>query len=206
MEKEIFVDIKGFEGLYQVSNFGNVKSLERKYIGGNGCVRVIKEHFLYKGINHKGYNTVTLCKGKHRKTALIHRLVAEAFLPNTDNLPQVDHIDGNKQSNIVKNLRWVDNKTNANNPNTKWKSHRKHSDKTKEKMSVSHKGKITKQCLDASHKSHQKPVAQYKDGRLIKTYDSLSEASTNVKCCITAISKAINNRGTCRGCTWEFIF
>ena len=71
------------------------------------------------GLNSWGYLQVNL--SETRKTVLVHRLVAEAFIPNPENKPCVDHIDGNRSNNRVENLRWVSHKENCNNPNTKYK-------------------------------------------------------------------------------------
>ena len=104
--KEVWKDIKGYEGLYQVSNMGKIKSL--KFSHGN------KEKIL-KGNKEKfGYLVVTLYKNKGRKNFKIHRLVAETFIPNPKNLPQVNHIDGNKQNNRIDNLEWCTAKENTN--------------------------------------------------------------------------------------------
>lgn len=105
--KEIWKPIKGYEGLYEVSNLGRVKALERK----KNCNRgygVIKEHFL-KPNNHGtcGYYRVPLTNREHiRKYYLVHRLVAENFIENPKNLPQINHKDGNKENNAVDNLEW----------------------------------------------------------------------------------------------------
>lgn len=86
--QEIWKDIKGYEGLYQVSNLANVKSLPRK--------RTIKnERLLNYTINNKGYKVITLCKNSKPKMFLIHRLVAMAFIPNLNNKPFVNHKDSN---------------------------------------------------------------------------------------------------------------
>lgn len=104
--KEIWKDIAGYEGLYQISSFGNVLSL--KYCGSN------KSHLLAPNPDHKGYLMVYLNKRGKRKTLKIHRLVASAFIPNTNNLPQVNHKDENKQNNCVENLEWCDGMYNVN--------------------------------------------------------------------------------------------
>lgn len=88
-------DIEGYEGLYQVSNLGRVKSLKPRYKN-----KII----LKQEINHFGY--LQICLSNPRKTHKVHRLVAQAFIPNPENKPQVNHIDGNKLNNKVENLEW----------------------------------------------------------------------------------------------------
>ena len=101
---EIWKDIKGYEGLYKVSNYGNVKSLNYNHTG--------KERLLKPKI--ETYYRITLSNYGVVKLYLIHRLVAEAFIPNPDNLPQVNHKDENKHNNHVYNLEWCTNKYNLN--------------------------------------------------------------------------------------------
>ena len=91
--KEIWRDIKGYEGLYQVSNWGKVR---------NG-----KGQIMFQEPNHKGYMRVRLVKSGNKKNKRVSRLVAEAFIPNPDNLPQVNHKDGNKMNNSFTNLEWI---------------------------------------------------------------------------------------------------
>ena len=202
--EEKWVDIKNYEGLYQVSNLGRVKSLERDYIAGNGGIRHIEEHYLLQTITKKGYLRVTLLKNGERSTKQVHRLVAEAFIPNPNNKPQVDHIDGNKQSNSANNLRWATNKENCNNPNTICKNGHPQTEEWKQRMSILRKGKApSKQCIKASQELHNKKVEQYKNGCLIKTYNSLTEASTYIGVTISAITNSIKRNGTCRGCVWK---
>jgi hypothetical protein len=95
--KEVWKNIVGYEGLYEVSNLGNVKSLN--------YLRTGQEKLLNLGINN-GYLNVQLCKNGEAKTFLIHRLVAEAFIPNPLGLPQVNHINEIRSDNRAENLEW----------------------------------------------------------------------------------------------------
>lgn len=104
---EEWTDIKGYEGLYQISNCGRVKSLPR-----NGTINA--ERILKSAINRGGYNTVILVKQGKYRTHFVHRLVAQAFIPNPDELPQINHKDENKLNNKVENLEWCTSKYNVN--------------------------------------------------------------------------------------------
>ena len=103
---EIWKDIKDYEGLYQVSNWGRVKSFDTYKKGKNGSIRFYKGKILKLKTNKDGYSQIGLWKNGKRKYFLVHRLVAEAFISNTDNLPCVNHKDENKQNNVVSNLEW----------------------------------------------------------------------------------------------------
>lgn len=109
--KEEFRNIVGYEGLYQVSNLGNIKSLERTKTN-HSKYQLVNGRILKSSINHKGYVYVILYKNNKQKGYLVHRLVAEAFIPNPENKPQVNHIDGNKLNNHVSNLEWVSQQEN----------------------------------------------------------------------------------------------
>ena len=96
--EEIWKDVVGYEGLYQVSNTGKVRSLSDRHY--------LKEKKLQK--NNCGYLTVLLSKNSKQTRRTVHRLVAEAFIPNVNALPQINHIDEDKRNNSVSNLEWCD--------------------------------------------------------------------------------------------------
>ncbi len=136
--EEIWKDIKDYEGLYQVSNIGRVRSLITNKVLKPSNIR---------------YSRVILYKNKEHTNFSVHRLVAEAFIPNPENKPEVDHINTITNDNRVENLKWVDRIENANNPLTI----KHHSEYTRN-------GKLSK-CL-----------LQYtKDGELICEWPSLME-------------------------------
>lgn len=95
-----------FKKYYEVSNLGRVKSLPRKMIMKNGRIKNVKERIKAHYIMNNGYHSVSLSENGTSKSYLIHRLVAEAFIPNPLNLPEVNHKDGNKNDNNVSNLEW----------------------------------------------------------------------------------------------------
>ena len=143
--KENWRTIDGYED-YQVSNFGRVKSLK------NG-----KEKILRPRVNGKGYLDVILCKDRKRKHMTVHRLVANAFLQNPDNLPVINHIDENKQNNFVSNLEWCTYSYNN--------SYNNRAKKIGEQLT---NGPLSKQ------------VGQFSlDGQLIKIWPSMMEAARN---------------------------
>ncbi len=109
-ESEIWKDVVGFEGLYKVSNKGNVRSVNRKDpLGRNRKGRMLKQ-----GYSSSGYLQVNMHKNGKMKNRTVHRLVAETFLPNPKDLPQVNHRDEDKCNNNVENLEWCDSKYNIN--------------------------------------------------------------------------------------------
>lgn len=98
---EIWKDIDGYEGFYQISNFGRVKSFCQPT-----QFHKPKEHLLKLTVANNGYQQVTLYKNTKRKKFLVHRLVASAFIPNPNNYPHINHKDENKLNNSVDNLEW----------------------------------------------------------------------------------------------------
>ena len=144
---EIWKDIKGYEGKYQISNLGNVKSLLDKQLNK-------REIILKPSLNHKGYLRVYLSKDSKKTTKTIHRLVAETFVPNLESKKTVNHIDGNKINNRADNLEWL---SNTENQKHAWELGlkkalkgeknpmygKKLSNETKFKISKALKGKIT---------------------------------------------------------------
>ena len=149
-EIEIWKDIVGYEGLYKVSNLGNVMSLRHK-----------KPFLMKTGQHSNGYLFFRLSNhNKLIKSFLVHRLVAKAFLPNPNNLPQVNHKDEDKTNNRVDNLEWCDAKYNLNYGTVQERKSKKLS-------------KILK-----NRKYKLKPVLQYdKNGNFINEYPSANDAA-----------------------------
>ena len=120
---EEWKDIAGFEGLYQVSSEGSVRSIDRIVTqiqrGGKEMTRIYRGKVLVGSSTPQGYKQLNMYRdGIKEHTQSIHRLVADAFIPNPENLPQIDHINRNKTDNKVSNLRWVSAQDNCLNRNT----------------------------------------------------------------------------------------
>lgn len=119
MEEE-WCSVAGFEGCYEVSNLGVVRSLTRirplTSRSGNQTTKIFHGCVMKSGLNNKGYEMVWFCKDSKRKACTVHRLVAIAFIPNPLGLPEVNHKDGVKSHNYVENLEWstvADNRKHA---------------------------------------------------------------------------------------------
>lgn len=112
--EEIWKDVIGYEGLYQISSIGNIKGLERLVKGLRNTDVLLSEKSKATRIHKKGYVYTDLCKNGEVKTKSIHRLVATAFIPNPENKRCVNHKDGNKQNNASDNLEWNTHKENRN--------------------------------------------------------------------------------------------
>ena len=173
---EIWKDIVGYEGLYQVSNLGNVKSLNYRRTG--------KERILKPVNNGCGYLQVNLCKNWNRRLFRIHRLVANAFLENPDNKSDVNHKDEDKTNNCVDNLEWMTRKENNN-----FGTRNERSSKSR-----------------INYKEMSKSVLQFtKNGEFIKEWSSMHQierdlgfSSGNIAKCCTGKLK------TAYGYTWKF--
>lgn len=113
MSEEIWKPVVGYEGYYEVSNKGNVISLDRIIVCKAGGTYVKKGKMLKQG-NNRGYKMVTLYKDKNVSYKYVHKIVAEAFIPNFDNLPEVNHKDEIRTNNDVSNLEWCTKKYNMN--------------------------------------------------------------------------------------------
>lgn len=108
--EEVWKPISGYEGLYEVSNLGRVRSLE--FRNGSGIHRRVT--IMSPTDNGHGYKIVGLSLNNKRRNHYVHRLVADAFIPNKDKLPVIDHIDHDRSNNIVTNLQWLTQRENVN--------------------------------------------------------------------------------------------
>ena len=177
---EIWKDVPGYVGLYQISNYGRVKSVFRNEICGN-MNRKRNEKILKPSLR-KRYYFVSLSKNGIKYNAVIHRLVAAAFIPNPENKPCIDHIDGNRANNHADNLRWVTVKENQNNPITK-----------------------SKWIGKKANPHHEKAVEQIKNGIVVNVFVSIQEAARKGNFSATAICKVCKGKGNLhKGYKWRY--
>lgn len=109
-----WLPVKNYEGLYEVSESGEVRSVDRILPITNQKERLFKGRLIYQGSNVQvGYKQVSLWKNNKNTIHYVHRLVAEAFIPNPDSKPEINHIDGNRCNNLVENLEWVTSSENS---------------------------------------------------------------------------------------------
>lgn len=139
---EVFVDIPGYEGYYQVSNYGNVRSLDRVIKEKTGKTQTLKGRVLKQRTNPGGYRYIELGKNGTKVTFAIHHLVAQAFMPNPGNKRTVNHIDGNKLDNSLINLEWA---TYSENLEHAYKTGLRRAVESSEVASKNYKRKLTEQ-------------------------------------------------------------
>ena len=194
---EIWKDIKGYEGLFQISSKGRVKSLNYRKSG--------KEGFLSIYIMNTGYPATHLCRNGEQKVALIHRLVAEAFIPNPENKPEVDHINCDRKDFRIENLRWVTSKENSNNPitlNNHW---------SKQGFASPLKGKTgfispLKGKTGKNHYLSKKVLQMDKHGNIIKLWDALMDVHRELGFdCGKLSACCLGKRKTHKGFKWMYL-
>lgn len=108
---EYFANLKGYEDIYMISNYGTIKSTDR-YVKNKNGYRKIYGKILKARVDKYGYLRIGLIKNKKQKHYLVHRLVAETFIPNPDKFPIINHKDGNKLNNHISNLEWCNQSYN----------------------------------------------------------------------------------------------
>lgn len=177
--KEIWRDVVGYEGLYQVSSMGRVKSLECWLY--NGHRYFLKREKILKpaeDLRHKarGYLRVSLFKDGKKKRFFVHRLVASAFIPNPENKPEVDHVNTIKTDNRLENLRWATSKENMNNP-------------------------LTIACFLSGKNPHARSVINLDTNQI---FDTLTKASLAFDRAVTSIHQAIRTGNKCAGHRWAY--
>lgn len=178
-------DIVGYENEYQINQFGEIRTLKNS-------PKLKKYDVLKPQISKRnGYVYQMLYKNGKEKLLRVHRLVAMAFLPNPNNLPQVNHKDGNKQNNSVDNLEWCEQSDNM-----------KHAYKNGLQIPSENQRK----AIINTNKLKQKKVCQIKDGEVINTFSGISEASRQTKISISCISRCCNlKRKSTNGYEWRFL-
>lgn len=191
MENEIWKDVKNYEKYYQVSNKGRVKSKDRKILNGFGLITK-KAKILNGSDNSKGYKFIMLNNGKTKLKYYIHRLVANHFILNSNNLPEVNHKDSNPSNNNANNLEWITHKDNY------W--HARNKGRFDEHIEV------LKKAFSISRKKQMKSVIgiNLKDGSIIKyKYLNLVKNDGFQPSCVCNCCKGIRNYH--KGYRWNYV-
>lgn len=185
IKKEIWKDIPEYDGLYQISNFGQVKSLKRIVSNGNGK-RNIEEKILKQSKCNNHYFQVNLSKNGKIKTYYVHRLVAMAFIKNHNNLSIINHIDGNGFNNNELNLEWCTQKDNVNHA---WNN-----------------GLCQSICESAKHskgRPARKVIQNNDNGDIINIYFSVKDAMKKLNITEAQVRDSISRKSKKFNLRWE---
>ena len=185
MTEEIWKDIEGYEGLYQISNLGRVKSLKHIIVRNNGVKQTFQEKILKTPLCKKtGYPMVCLWFMGKEKRYSVHRLIAQAFIPNPENKPEINHINTIRNDNRIENLEWVTRTENMNNPLTK-----------------KNLSKPRNWAINGYKHWRSKPIIQLtKNGEVVNVYPNASLTG------IQHIGKCCNGeRNTAGGYKWKYV-
>lgn len=183
--QEIWRDICGYSGLYQVSNLGNVRSLGVHFIRSDGKPYTRDPRAINPISNNCGYLCVELHNRGLAKRFLVHRLVAQAFIPNPNNYPEINHIDENKTNNAVDNLEWCTHQQNS-----------------------CHGTRAVRIKQTLKNRGRTVPVLMFsKQGELLRRFDGINEAASEmqissgsiVECC-----KGTKYRKSAGGYVWKY--
>ena len=195
--EEIWKDVVGFKGYYIVSNMGNVRSVDRYVEGKNGSLRFQKGILMNLQESNKGYLVVILHKHGLFYQKQVHRLVAEAFIENPYDLPQVNHKDTNKHNNCVEILEWITNYDNTQHAI----EHDCYHDFTENQLSS------VKKNLEFANIKRRVPVAKCDNNwNIIDEYESIINAAKINNLSDSHISQCCNGkRRSCGGYKWKRI-
>lgn len=169
---EIWKSVKGFEGKYEVSNKGNVRSVERIIVNSLGVKKIYKSHIMKPSLTKSGYFNFVLRENGKKFNYRLNRMVADAFIPNINNKPYVNHKNGNKTNNEVENLEWVTGSENT-----------KHAYNNK---LITHFRKLSKEDVEKIRKIYVFNSKEYSIPKLSKMFN----------CSKTSIWNVINNKGS----------
>ena len=184
---EVWKDVPEFEGRYQVSTLGRVRSVSRKVYNHTGYIN-LKGRVLKTRHNAKGYVVIDIKKENGiRKFCVVHRLVAQAFIPNPENKPQINHIDGDKTNNCVDNLEWCTNSEN---------------------QIHAYKTGLNYVTGRAGRKKRSVCQIDINTGEVINVYESINEAARSVGCRnpsnIGLCCRGVYGRKTVCGYEWKY--
>lgn len=204
-QEEQWRSVPEYEGLYEVSNFGRVRTLGRQYYA-NKVLMTVETKLLKLIQTTNGYLQVTLNKDGAKKQIGVHRVVALAFLPNPNGLPQVHHKDGNKQNNHLDNLQWVTAKENCNDP----RRVEKFLGKNNHYFGKRHPPEVRK-AMSEWHQAHlrcggKNPAAvRVRNKDTGEVFDTVTAAGLSVGVSDNSIRNSIRRNGKSGGCCWEYV-